>query len=47
MQDKPVVSVLGLGLLGASFCMELEGKYRRLVPESGNPEKGTGPWDRG
>lgn len=29
METKPVVSVLGLGLLGASFCMELEGKYRR------------------
>lgn len=29
MGTKPVVSVLGLGLLGASFCMELEGKYHR------------------
>lgn len=29
MNENPVVSVLGLGLLGASFCMELEGKYRR------------------
>ena len=29
METQPVVSVLGLGLLGASFCMELEGKYRR------------------
>lgn len=29
METKPVVSILGLGLLGASFCMELEGKYRR------------------
>ena len=29
MNENPVVSVLGLGLLGASFCMALEGKYRR------------------
>lgn len=30
MEQKSAVSVLGLGLLGASFCMELEGKYRRI-----------------
>ncbi len=37
MKKEPVVSVLGLGLLGASFCMELEGKYRR-AGWSRNPE---------
>ena len=37
MKSDTVVSVLGLGLLGASFCMELEGKYRR-AGWSRNPE---------
>lgn len=37
MKEQPVISVLGLGLLGASFCMELEGKYRR-AGWSRNPE---------
>ena len=37
MEERPVISVLGLGLLGASFCMELEGKYRR-AGWSRNPE---------
>ena len=47
MQDsKPSVSVLGLGLLGASLCMELEGKYLR-TGWSRNPENRRKAAERG
>ncbi|MBE6405557.1 MAG: prephenate dehydrogenase [Lentisphaerae bacterium] len=46
MDERPVVSVLGLGLLGASFCMELEGKYRR-AGWSRNPENRRKAMEKG
>ena len=46
MKTEQVVSVLGFGLLGASFCMELEGKYRR-VGWCRNPETRQKALDRG
>ena len=46
MEEKPVISVLGLGLLGASFCMELEGKYRR-AGWSRNPENRRKAMEKG
>ena len=45
-ERKQVVSVLGLGLLGASLCMELEGKYRR-AGWSRNPENRRKAVERG
>ena len=46
MEERPVISVLGLGLLGASFCMELEGKYRR-AGWSRNPENRRKAMEKG
>ena len=46
MENKKIVSVLGLGLLGASFCMDLDGKYIR-AGWCRNPETRKKALDRG